>query len=289
MDENAFQFAWFTREQAADGEVFVPQPFAQALWREDQMHGVAVSGLLARTLETRAVEAGRGDLVPSRYQLDMFRPARMIASTTRVDVVRDGPRLMLLDAVMEQEGEIVARASVTYLKPTQAPSGEVWSQPAESRPELPPADMIPPEGQHHIPLFTSAVGWSDDFRVHQNAGRHQTWQTAISTVVGEPCTPFQAVASIADATSMTANWGSEGVEYINTDVGLALSRPPVGVRVGLRSSDHISHDGIAVGVVDVYDEAGVLGVATITAVANTRRTVDFSDVEYESPAATPGV
>jgi len=285
MDENAFQFAWFSRTETSDGDVFHPEPLARSAWSEDQMHGVAVSGLLARATERRVAEAGRAELVPARFQLDMFRPARMAATTTRVDVVRDGPRLMLLDAVLEQDGEVVARASTTYLKPTQNPEGDVWAPPAGDRPTPPPADLLPPHGQHHVPFFASAVDWSDDFRAHQNAGRHQTWQTAVPIVVGEDCTPFQAVASVADATSMTTNWGSEGVEYINTDVGLALSRPPVDVLVGLRATDHISHDGVAVGVAEVYDSRGVLGVATITAVANTRRTVDFTSAEFEAPTA----
>ena len=47
VNENTFQFAWF--QQSAAG--FDPLPLAQSLWRDDQMHGVAVSGLLARALE----------------------------------------------------------------------------------------------------------------------------------------------------------------------------------------------------------------------------------------------
>jgi len=285
MDENPFQFAWFSREQTPDGEVFHPEPLARSAWSDDQMHGVAVSGLLGRAVEHRVAEAGRTELVPARYQLDMFRPARMTASTTRVDIVRDGPRLMLLDAVMEQDGEVVARASATWLKPAATPAGDVWSPPADERPTPPPAEMLPPHGQHHVPFFSSAAGWSDDFHAHQNSGRHQTWQTAVPIVAGEECTPFEAVTSIADATSMVTNWGSSGVEYINTDVGLALSRPPVDVLLGLRASDHLSTDGLAVGVAEVYDSQGVLGIATVTAMANTRRTVDFTRAEFEAPNA----
>jgi len=279
MSENAFQFAWFSR----DGDVFHPEPMAVSAWSKDQIHGVAVSGLLARAVEQRVAETGRTDLIPARYQLDMFRPAKTVPTTTRVDVVREGPRLMLLDTALEQDGEIMARASVTYLKTSENPAGEVWSPLASERPTPPPAEMLPPAGDLHVPFFTSTTGWSDNFKQHQNGGRHQTWQTAVPIVAGEACTPFQAVASVADATSMTTNWGSEGVEYINTDVGLALSRLPVDTRIGLRASDHISTDGVAVGVAEVYDSRGVLGTATITAVANSRRTVDFSTADYEPP------
>ena len=271
MNENAFQFAWF--QQSAAG--FAPLPLAQSLWRDDQMHGVAVSGLLARALEGAVAGAGRAGLVPARYHVDLFRPARMITTTTTARIVRDGPRLVLVDAAVEQEGEVVARAGATFLAASADAPGEVWTAPGE-RPVPPPADLRPPAGEHHVPLFASAAPWSDDFAHHQNAGRHQTWQTAISIVAGEECSPFQAVASIADATSMVTNWGSDGVEYINTDIDLALCRLPDSSRLGLRAADRLAHDGIAVGVAEVFDSTGPVGTATVTSLVNTRRTVDLS-------------
>ena len=288
MNENTFQYAWFRRdEDHHDAETFLPMPLAQAQWREDQMHGVAVSGLLARELERAVAAAGRTELVPARYGVDLFRPARMIATRARAEVIREGPRLMLLDAVIEQEGEVVARASATFLKPTRTPGGEVWSPGPADRPSPPPAEVRPERGQHHVPLMSSAAPWSDNFTQHQNAGRHATWQTALPIVLGEPCTPFQAVASIADATSMVTNWGDGGVEYINTDIGLALTRLPEDTLLGLRTSDHIATEGIAVGTAEVYDDRGVLGIATVTSVANTRRTVDFSGSEWDGTTDLP--
>lgn len=257
----------------ADDDRLVPQDIARSLWREDQMHGVAVSGLLARVLEQAVAEAGRSELVPARYHVDLFRPALMTTTRATASIVREGPRLMLLDAVVEQDGEPVARASATFLAPSEPAPGAVWS--ATDRPVPPPADLLPAPGEHHVPMFASEAPWSDDFAVHQNGGRHQTWQTAVPIVLGEECTPFQAVASVADATSMVTNWGSGGVEHINTDISLALSRLPDGVRLGLRATDHVASDGIAVGTAEVYDATGPIGTATVTALANTRRTVDL--------------
>lgn len=271
MNENTFQFAWF--QQSAAG--FDPLPLAQSLWRDDQMHGVAVSGLLARALEHAVTDAGRTGLVPARYHVDLFRPARMITTTASATVVREGPRLVLLDAVVEQEGEVVARAGATFLAPSASATGEVWAASGE-RPTPPSADLLPPPGENHVPWFASAAPWSDNFGDHQNGGRHQTWQTAVPIVHGEECSPFQAVASIADATSMVTNWGSHGVEHINTDIDLALCRLPDSSRLGLRAADHVSSDGIAVGTAEVFDSTGVIGTATVTSLANTRRTVDLS-------------
>jgi hypothetical protein len=271
VNENTFQFSWFEQSEAG----FEPLPLAQSLWRADQMHGVAVSGLLARAIEHAVRDAGRGELVPARYHVDLFRPAMMSTTTASARIVREGPRLVLLDAVVEQDGEVVARAGATFLAPSAPAPGEVWAAPGD-RPTPPPADRLPAPGEHHVPWFASDQPWSDRFGDHQNAGRHQTWQTAVPIVLGEECTPFQAVASIADATSMVTNWGTGGVEHINTDIDLALCRAPDSARLGLRALDHVAANGIAVGTAEVFDSTGPIGTATVTALANTRRTVDLS-------------
>ncbi|WP_341350852.1 acyl-CoA thioesterase domain-containing protein [Nocardioides convexus] len=149
VSENTFQFAWFRPSPGTDA--VEPLPLARSRWREDQMHGVAVSGLLARALERAVAAAGRIELVPARYHVDLFRPALMVPTTAEATVVREGPRLMLLDAVVRQEGEAVARAGATFLQPSTDPAGEVWTSDAE-RP-VPPLDLLPPEGGAARPVL----------------------------------------------------------------------------------------------------------------------------------------
>lgn len=267
---------WFRR----DGTQFTPLPLARSLWNENQLHGVAVSGLLARATEEALVDLGRGDLVPARWHVDLFRPARMTASVATATLVRQGPRLVLLDAVFLQGEQRVARATALFLQPSAATDGEVWFATTD-RPVPPPVELAPAGGGHHVPFFASAKPWSHNFREHQNSGRHQTWQTAMPIVAGEPTTPFQAAASIADNASMVSHWGTKGVEYINADISLALARRPAGVELGLRALDRVAVDGVSIGTVEVFDRQGMLGVATVTALANTRRTADFSQSEYD--------
>lgn len=257
-------------------EGFEPTPIAAGLWSPDTIHGVAASGLLAKAMEE---ELGDDALIPARYHVDLFRPARMVPTRVRVTTVRSGSRLALLDAELVQDSpdgdEVVcSRAAATFLRPTDATAGEVWG--SHDRGTPPPLEFAPETDEPHVPWFRSKKGWSQTFSDHQNAGRHATWQTALPTVAGERMTPFQAVASIADATSMVTHWGAGGIEYINTDISLALARLPQGVQVGLRTLDHVSADGVAVGTAEVFDRAGTIGTATVTALANTRRTVDLS-------------
>lgn len=268
-----------------DGDRLLPTDLARSLWSQDQMHGVALSGALARATEAVVLECGRGDLRPARYTVEMFRPAGMGTTLATGTVVREGPRLCLVDAALEQDGERVARASAIFLAPAADPSGRVWS-PGQT-PLPPPAELAPESDEPRVPFFFSEdAGWSQDFTAHQNGSRKQTWHTAVPVVDGEVPSPFQCVASVADATSMVCNWGSNGVEYINTDITLAISRLPVGREVGLAATDWVSHDGIAVGNATVFDRAGRLGTSVVASLANAGRTVDFRQHDF-GPDGSP--
>ena len=263
----------------AEGDVLVPQDIARSLWREDQMHGVATSGALARELENAVAAAGRDDLRPARYTVDLFRAPSMSPCTLASTVVREGSRLMLVDATLSQDGEVVARASALFLKATENPSGQVWT-PSDA-PGPPPLEIAEVSDEPRVPIFFSEeTGWSQNFAEHQNGSRKQTWQTALAIVVGEKPTPFQGLAGAADSTSMVVNWGTEGVQFINTDITLAIARLPVSQEIGISAVSWYSHDGIATGTATVFDREGPIGTSTVTSLSNARRSVDFTKHDF---------
>lgn len=268
------------------GDHYEPLQLAESMWGRGQLHGVAVGGLLARAVEEAVAESARTDLVPARFHVDLFRPAMTLPTYTAATVVRTSRRLALVDAQVIQDGSPVARATASFLLPTEAPEGKVWS--SADRATVPPLSVVPESDEPRVPCFASHNGWSDNFGEHQNDGRHTVWHTGVPMVVGERPTPFQAVASIGDTASMVTNWGSGGVEYINTDYSLALSRPPASLEIGLRAIDHVALDGIAVGTAEVFDRSGTIGTATVTALGNARRAVDFGRDSGEAHAGNPG-
>jgi len=264
------EYAFFRRA----GDLFEPLDLSRSRWNREQVHGMAVSGLLSLAAENAAHELGRDDLIPARLHVDLFRPARMVPTEATARVVRNGPRVLLVDAEIRQADEPVARASVMFLLPTEDTPGEVWASPDRGTP--PPLELAAISEEPRVPLFQSASPWSNDFGDHQNAGRHASWQVGMEVVLGETPSTFQALASVVDVTSMVTNWGSAGVEYINADVDVAVSRRPVSREIGLRTLDRTSHDGVCVGAAEVYDRSGTLGTATVVALANTKRAIDFS-------------
>ncbi|WP_193612657.1 acyl-CoA thioesterase domain-containing protein [Nocardioides lijunqiniae] len=264
----------------ADGAALVPTELAQSMWDANQMHGVAVSGALGRALERSVADLGRHDLRPARLTVDLFRPATMDPCETTTTVVREGRRICLVDGVLTQGGVAVARASAVFLAPSADPEGDVWSP--DARPVPPPEDVAPPTDVPHVPFFHSEdAGWSQQFGDHQNGSRKRSWNSAIPIVAGESITPFQAAAAVADGASLVTNWGSGGVQHINTDITLTLARRPEGVEIGLAAVDRVESDGIAVGTVAVFDRRGPLGTAVVTALANSHRTVDMGGIEYQ--------
>jgi hypothetical protein len=260
------------------------------MWSDDQMHGVALSGALARAAEQALAGVGRDDLRPARWSVDLFKQARMRPCTLTTEVVREGSRICLVDVTMTQDGERVARASATFLKPTAGTEGRVWEP--DERPAPPPVEVAPPTDVPRVPFLHSAEVWSQDFTQHQNAHRKGFWSTAIPIVPDERLSGFQAAAATADSASMVTNWGTRGVEYINTDIALTLARVPAGVEVGLLATDRVEVDGIAAGTCAIFDREGPLGTVTVAALANSRRRVDMGGVEYSDSGErrqAPGV
>ncbi|GAB6984223.1 acyl-CoA thioesterase domain-containing protein [Nocardioides pyridinolyticus] len=267
--------SFFTR----DGDDLVPAPLACSMWSDDQMHGVALSGALAWAAEAALVRAGRTDLRPARWAVDLFKPARMVPCTLTTEIEREGRRICLVDVILSQDGERVARGTATFLKPSETTDGEVWAP--TDRPVPPPLDVVPPAGdQPRAPYVKSSVDWSQNFLEHQNADRKASWSTSVPIVPDQPLTGFQAAAATADGTSMVTNWGSNGVEYINTDITMTLAREPEGIEIGLLATDRVEHDGIAVGTAAMFDRRGPLGTVMVAALANARRTVDMGSVSY---------
>ena len=270
---------YFTLERDGDAELLVPTFAATSAWSKEQMHGVATCGALAREVEARVAALGRDDLRPARFTVDMFRPAGMVPVETTSTVVREGSRICLVDATMTQAGVPVARAGVVFLKQTEDPPGDVWS-PAEA-PSPPPLDVAPPGDEPHVPFIRSSAGWSQDFGAHHDDARKASWSRMPAIVVGERLTPFQAVAGMCDGANMVTNWGTEGIQHINTDATLTLARLPEAHEVGLVAIDRHHSDGIAVSAATVFDRRGSIGNVVVTAVVNAGRTVDFDGVTYE--------
>jgi acyl-coenzyme A thioesterase PaaI-like protein len=263
--------AFFEAQARGDQEVLRPTRASAGGWSTEQMRGPAVSAALARGTEHVADDALPG-MRPVRWTVDLFRPPMMLPTTVTASVSRKGRRIGLIDAELAQNGRPVARSRALFARPSPTPDGLVWTSSSAFRP--PPPDLRPASGE---PLLYNSDhrGWTPNAADHLGGAHKQTWHFPVAVVAGEEHTRFQMAAGVADVANLVMSWGSAGVEFINADITLAISRLPVAMELGLCALDRTVADGIAVGTAAMFDRHGQLGTATVVTLANAGNRVDI--------------
>jgi hypothetical protein len=240
-----------------------PVPAARSPWAEDMLHGRLLAGLAARAVE----DAGHDPaLRVVRLTVDMFRTPPMSPLHTSMSVTRDGRRVRVVEVSIRSGDVEVARARALMLRAGAHPEGVPWQAPVWNAP-LPETLPSPPGevdalGGWDVRLLTPDGFWT--------AERKQVWtRDRWQLVAGEEPSPVVRAALAADMPNPLANSSAEGLQFINADLTLFLGRPPVSEWIGLEVSNHVGHDGIAVGVCTLYDTAGAIGWSSVCAITNT--------------------
>lgn len=256
---------------------FIPTRFSRSLWAPGTLSGPPVCGIAARAAET---EFGLPGFRPARFTIELFKVARELPTWTRGRLIRDGGRIKVadVDVVQDHDGHevIVARATTVFVKETSNPPGERWTQGDDGfRPPQAAADDL-------LPWFASdddgSARWDQNMGEHQDGHRKRIWTRAVATVAGETPSPFERVAISAESTSLVCNWGTTGIGFINCDLTVALSRLPVGPRIGVEAATHTESDGISTSSTTLYDVQGSFGVGVVTGVNNAAAEIDFTSV-----------
>lgn len=255
----AAQTPYFRRDESR----FVPNPIARGGWGPS-LSGHVVGGLLGWAVE-RAVDDP--DLQPARLTVDLPAPVALEPIEAHTTVHHDRRRLRLVEAVLTQRGTPVARGSALFLRRGAQPEGQVWS-PDLQLPPLPTEDGAQPT------LFMRTYGWGTELQNRDpdwadTSGPKYTWlHETRSLIDGEPLSAFVRAAMAADITASLANWGTSGLQFINADYTLTLSRLPEGPHIGMAALTHYSHDGVATGSAVLADRKGPVGSGVSVAIAH---------------------
>jgi acyl-CoA thioesterase len=252
---------------AASGE-FEPTRFAGSHWGADHLNGPAVVGLAAHALESHC---GSPDFMPTRLTVDLFRAARGVPTTVSVRVVRDGRRVRSAECDVEQEGRLVARATLLQYRRSTAPPGRLWT--------MQMAFPFPPPLQDGVQtaVHSDAAEWSRSPGEHQNDSRKRFYNSTIDVIAGQPNSQFLRAVMVAEATSLVTNLGTHGIGYINGDLTVGLARLPIGEWIGVQADSHWAADGVAVGTATLFDRSGAFGSGMTSAVANPAAQIDFAN------------
>ncbi|OBB66356.1 acyl-CoA thioesterase domain-containing protein [Mycobacterium sp. 852014-50255_SCH5639931] len=257
--DSAAQTPYFLRDESR----FVPNPIARGGWGPS-LSGHVVGGLLGWAVE-RAVDDPQ--LQPARLTVDLPAPAALEPIEVQTTVHHDRRRLRLVEAVLTQRGVPVARGSALFLRRGPQPEGQVWS-PNLQMPPLPIEDDAQPT------LFMRTYGWGTELQNRDpewvdTSGPKYTWLYETRSLIdGEPLTAFTRAAMAADITASLANWGTNGLQFINADYTLTLSRLPEGPHIGMASLTHYSHEGVATGSAVLVDREGPIGSGVSVAIAH---------------------
>lgn len=250
-----------------DGDAFVPTDRARGPWDPQSLHGRVISGLLAHEIEARHDADG---FIVARLTVDMFRLAPHRPVTVETEVIREGNRIRVIDALMICDGRDAARATAVMLRTGEHPDTRPY--PGLTNPLAPPGtaasrEMFAP-GERETSWDTRVLSGGFD----RDGGQTAAWLRPLyPMVLGRESSPFVRLAAAADFAHPVANSGGGGLDFINADLTLYLHRAPAGEWFGFRSLGHHGEDGVAVGDTEVFDETGLLGKATVCAIANQRR------------------
>ena len=254
---------------AADGDVLVPSPLARGPWGST-ISGTYIGGLLGRAIERAG---GDPDLQPARLTVDLLRPVAL-ADPVRVDTIveREGRRIRLVDATMRQNDTVVARASALFLRRSEQPPDPAWTMPIEMPP--PPTQRADVSGDFTMELWAYSANSeltapSQDLSEWRHGGQKYAWVRDVKPLVdGEAVSPFVRAAMAGDVTSSLTHSSASGLNYINADYTLTLSRLPDGEYIGLAGLTHYSHAGVATGTATLFDHLGPIGSGVATGLAN---------------------
>lgn len=254
---------YFTRVGAG----YQPTTDALSNWGVNMIAGPPVLGLLARTVETNH---GDPDFFAARLTADLFRSVRTSRIDVRSRIIRWGNRIRVVEAELIQAGAAAARATVVFYRKSRNAAGDHWTDLRVPEPpvstEYAGARLIGTSGDDSawVPLPCDDLIWS-------NGARKRLWASGWSVVDGEDTSPFTRAAMMSDLTNLVTNMSSAGIGYINGDVTLALTRLPEGSEVGLEADDHRACEGVMVGAATLFDRTGVLGVCSVSGLANEPR------------------
>ena len=254
--------AYFVRGAA---DVFEPTAAAGGHWGESLISGPAVAGLAAWALER---DFGQPGFIPARFTIDLMKPARQVPTRVQTRLVRDGRRVRYAECDVIQGDWIVARATTVQYLQSEAPAGDEW---------IPQAEFSAPQGPGDgLSVGSDTTGWSVLGAEHQNVARKRAYYRGADVVAGEPVSGFVRAAIVAEAaTNMVINMGTRGIGYINGDITVSLSRLPRSEFIGVQGDTRSAAGGVAVGTATLFDEAGPIGTAMVTALANPAAQIDF--------------
>lgn len=240
-----------------DGDHFMATDLALGPWVPGALHGGAPAALLAHAFLAAAPSA---QLRPARITYEFVRPVPLGPLGVRVEVIRPGRRVTLLDGFLtDPEGVEVARARALLMVAAEVDAGTVTPPPFPG-----PSAAAENDWPQQRPMFATHAM---DIRFVEGRFRERGPATAWfrlrhPLIAGEPVSGIERLAAAADfgnGIASVLSWDEH--TFINPDLTLYVEREPVGVWVALQSQMRVTQGSVATAESVLWDERGRIGRA----------------------------
>jgi acyl-coenzyme A thioesterase PaaI-like protein len=265
---------YFDAWQHNGGEHLVPTRAAESHWYPDMLRGPAIALALARGVEVAV--ADRTDVRISRFTVDMHSPVPKRPLSLRTRILREGRRLLLVEADLMAEESVFSRARALLLsagEQTGKQNLQSWNNPEAP---VPPCRLEIEQNKEGRQYWSEEAGWTGANGAHENGSRKAVWVVSKERVKGERLSPFQLISSAADLANQVVNTNSLGLAHINADVSISIARLPLDDEIGVASLTRVEAGSVVVGSALLYDRRGIIGTTTVTSLPAAGTALSFS-------------
>lgn len=255
--------------RAGEPERWLPTELARGPWDPGALHGGPVAALLARAVESVAPP---GELLFTRFTLELLRPVPVAPLAVTAGVTRPGRRVQLVEAELVADGRPVARCRALRLRvdgtlpaaPGDEPHGGAEPEPyagsTGGRGFPGPDDAGPAQ-----PLSGAYVGFHTagaELRFARGApgkpGPSTVWiRLAVPVVPGEQPSALQRIVAAADfGNGVSATLPFSEYTFINADLTVCCARPARGEWVAIDAVTDLGAPGVGLARSFLWDDSG---------------------------------
>lgn len=241
-----------------DGHHVVTSPSAAGPWDKTMQHGSAPSALVTWIAESMPTPQ---PMQVVRVTIDLMRPVPVAPLTFESEILREGRKIQLCAVRLLADGVVVVRATVLKVR---AEKQALPSEVADAPIDVPPPEqgqLLEPEYARN-PFITGL-----EVRAVRGGflklGPGAIWYRLNRPIVeGSATSQVMRAVVAADFSNGTSNvLDFRAWMFLNADLTVNLSRPPVGEWILLNSESWIGPNGAGLAASRLADSQGYFGHA----------------------------
>ncbi|MEL6830964.1 MAG: thioesterase family protein [Pseudomonadota bacterium] len=230
-------------------------PHGAGPWDPTMLHGGAPTALIVRLLEDQPSDV---PMQLTRLTVDLKRPVPVGTLDIDLKVTREGRNIQTFDVTLTSNGKEVTRASALKIR------SKAFDLPEDAT--LPSNAFILPEAKEtglRAVGFNSTVDMRDG-GAHPTNGTQSVWfRIERPFFEDRETTPLMRAAATGDYCNGTGSpLDFEQWTFLNADLTVHFSRPPVGEWMMLAAKSWIGPDGRGLAFGELADHQGFFGRAT---------------------------